>query len=61
MSTLKDALSKLNLGPLPPGDMIAPSDTPVPYERAVGRIQRSKPTTDGTVVADEAAPAVKAG
>lgn len=56
MSVLKDALAKLNLGSFPPGDMIAPSNEPVPYERAVGRIQRGgEPTTSGTVVADEAA------
>lgn len=42
MSVLKDALAKLKLD-LPPGDAVSPADTPVPYERAAGRVQRAEP------------------
>lgn len=53
--SLREALAKLNLGPLPPGDAVSPSDAPVPYWRAAGRVERDGDAA--TVPNQEAEPA----
>lgn len=61
LSTLKEALANLNLGALPPGDMIAPSDTPVPWTRSLGRLQRERKQEPVAKEADAKTPTAKRG
>lgn len=52
--SLKEALAKLNLGPLPRGDQSAHSYTPAPFERAAGRMDRSAPSSTDEAAAEPA-------